>query len=253
MPPDEHYFGLGEKAGPLDRRGRSFVMWNTDAFGWGLTTDPLYIDVPFFIGLRQGKAYGIFFDNTWRSSFDFGVASPDRLSFGAENSEMNYYFFSGPDPKQVIERFTELVGRTPLPAKWAIGYHQSRYSYYPEKDVRFIADNFRLLHIPCDALFLDIHYMDGYRIFTWDKSRFPHPPKLLSDLHHEGFHVVAIIDPGVKVDPNYWVYRQGLAGGDFVKMPDSTVYNGKVCRVKAPSRTSPRRASATGGGRFTRG
>jgi alpha-glucosidase len=228
MPPDEQYFGLGEKAGPLDKRGHSYVMWNTDAFGWGSTTDPLYETVPFFIGLRQGKAYGIFFDNTYRSSFDLGAESPDYYSFGAEGGEINYYFFYGPDPKTVLSRFTELVGRTPLPARWAIGYHQSRYSYYPERTVRYIANNFRIRHIPCDAIFLDIDYMDGYRIFTWNHERFPNPPKMVSDLAKEGFHIVTIIDPGVKVDSQYWVYQQGLAGNDFVKMPDGSIYIGKV-------------------------
>jgi alpha-glucosidase len=228
MPDDEHYFGLGENGDELDKRGHAYVMWNTDAYGWGPTTDPLYVSIPFFLTLRAGRAYGLFFDNTYRSSFDMGKEFPDRYSFGAEGGEINYYFFNGPDPKQVLERYTDLTGRMPLPARWQIAYHQSRYSYYPASMVRFIADNFRERHIPCDALFLDIHYMDGYRIFTWDKSRFPDPPKLLSDLRREGFRVVTIIDPGVKVDPNYWVYQQGLAGDDFVKMPDGKLFIGKV-------------------------
>ncbi|HEV2426280.1 MAG TPA: TIM-barrel domain-containing protein, partial [Terriglobia bacterium] len=228
MPPDEHYFGLGEKAGPLDRRGHTYVMWNTDQYGWGANTDPLYEDIPFFMGLNGGRAYGIFFDNTYRSSFDFGVTAPDRYSFGAEGGEMNYYFFWGPDPKKVIGRYTELVGRLPMPPMWAIGYHQCRYSYYPDKMVRFIADNFRQRHIPCDAIFLDIHYMDGYRIFTWNRSRFPDPSGLLHDLHQHGFHVVTIVDPGVKQDANYFVYQQGLAGNDFAKLPDGEVFVGPV-------------------------
>jgi alpha-glucosidase len=228
MPPDERYFGLGEKGDLLEKRGHAYVMWNTDAYGWGSTTDPLYETIPFFIGLREGRSYGILFDNTWRSSFDMGAESPDRYSFGAEGGELNYYFFYGPDPRKVIERYTELVGRMAMPARWAIGYHQCRYSYYPESQVRFIADNFRQRHIPCDALFLDIHYMDGYRVFTWDKSRFPDPQRLLSDLRQQGFRVVTIIDPGIKADPNYWVYQQGLAENVFVKKPDGGVYIGKV-------------------------
>lgn len=242
MPADEHYYGLGEKGGPLDRRGRAFVMWNTDAYGWGDTTDPLYETIPFFLGLREGRAYGLFFDNTYRSSFDLGIESPDTYSFGAEGGELNYYFFYGPDPKKVIERYTELVGRMPMPARWVLGYHQSRYSYYPESTVRFIADNFRQRRIPCDALFLDIHYMDGYRVFTWDKSRFPDPPKLLADLRRQGFRVVTIVDPGVKVDPNYWVYQQGLAGDDFVKKPDGKPYVGIVWPGASafPDFTSPK-------------
>lgn len=249
MPSDEHYFGLGEKAGPLDKRGHSYVMWNTDVFGWGANTDPLYEDVPFFIALHGGKAYGIFFDNTYRSSFDFGSELPNVYSFGAEGGEMNYYFIAGPAPQTVIERFTELVGRMPLPPLWSLGYQQSRYSYSPEKEVRFIADNFRLRHIPCDVIYLDIAYMNGYRVFTWNKTRFPNPPRLLSDLRREGFHVVTILDPGIKVDPGYWVYQQGIAGNDFVKMPDGRVYEGEVWPgVSAfPDFTSPKVRAWWGG------
>jgi alpha-glucosidase len=223
MPPDGHYLGLGEKAGPLDRRHHTYVMWNTDVYGWGASTDPLYEEVPFFMGLRNGRAYGLFFDSTYRSSFDFGVETPNLYSFGAEGGEKNYYFFWGPDPKKILSRYTELVGRTPLPPLWAIGYHQCRYSYYPDKLVRFIADNFRIRHIPCDAIFLDIHYMVGFRVFTWDKSRFPDPAALTGYLHDQGFHVVTIIDPDVKQD------HKGVAGNDFAKLPDGQVFIGKVC------------------------
>lgn len=242
MPPGERYFGLGEKAGPLDRRGHTFIMWNTDQFGWGANTDPLYQDVPFFIALRDGKAYGIFFDNTYRSTFDFGSEFPNMYSFGAAGGDMNYYFIAGPAPSTVVERFTKLVGRTPLPPLWSLGYQQSRYSYSPEKKVLFIADNFRERHIPCDVIHLDIAYMDGYRVFTWNKTRFPDPPAMLSKLRSEGFRVVTIIDPGIKVDPNYWVYREGLAGDDFVRMPDGKIFEGPVWPGTSafPDFTSPK-------------
>jgi alpha-glucosidase len=226
-PADEHYFGFGEKSTPLDKRGRSLVMWNRDPEGFDASSEPLYESVPFFIALRRGRAYGIFFDNTWRSSFDMGSDLPDVYSFGAEGGEMNYYFFAGPTPKQVVSRFTELVGRIPLPPRWSLGYIQSRYSYYPESKVRFIAQNFRERGIPCDGIFLDIDYMDGYRVFTWDKSRFPDPNRMMTDLRQQGFHTIAIVDPMLKVDPNYWVYQQGLQNGYFVKKHDGTVFTGK--------------------------
>jgi alpha-glucosidase len=175
MPEDERYYGRGEKSTPFDKRGRSYVMWNTDPAGFDASSEPLYQAVPFFIGLRQGRAYGLFFDNTYRSSFDMGAQDRDLYSFGAEGGEMNSYFFAGPTPKGVVARFTELVGRSPLPPRWSIGYIQSRYSYYPESRVRFIAANFRERNISCDGIFLDIDYMDQAKIFTWDKSRFPDP------------------------------------------------------------------------------
>ncbi|MBZ5561265.1 MAG: glycoside hydrolase family 31 protein [Acidobacteriia bacterium] len=227
MPEDEHYYGLGEKSTPLDKRGRSYVMWNQDPAGFDASSEPLYQSVPFFIGLREGRAYGLFFDNTYRSSFDMGAEDRDLYSFGAEGGEMNYYFFAGPTPKQVVSRFTELVGRIPLPPRWSLGYIQSRYSYYPESKVRFIAQNFRERGIPCDAIFLDIDYMDGFRIFTWDKSRFPDPKKMMTELRRQGFRFIAIVDPYVKVDPDFWVYQQGIANGYFLKKSDGTIFEGK--------------------------
>ncbi len=241
MPSDEQYFGLGENSGRLDLRGRSYIMWNTDHPGWGSTTTPLYETVPFFMGLRKGRAYGIFLDNTYRTSFDMGVEFRSRYSFGAEGGDLNYYFFYGPGPKKVLEDYTELVGRMPLPPRWSLGYNQSRYSYYPEKKVRFIANNFRIRHIPCDVIFLDIDYMDHYRVFTWNKQRFPDPHRMISDLAKEGFHVVTILDPGIQKNPNYWVYKEGLAGNRFVRMPDGKLYVGSVWAGPSafPDFTSP--------------
>ena len=226
-PVDEHYYGFGEKSTPLDKRGRSLVMWNRDPEGFDASSEPLYESVPFFLALREGRAHGMFLDNTWRSSFDMGSELPDTYSFGAEGGELNYYFFAGPTPKQVVGRFTELVGRIPLPPRWSLGYIQSRYSYYPESKVRFIAENFRTRNIPCDGIFLDIDFMDGYRVFTWDKNRFPDPKRMMTDLRHEGFHTIAIVDPMVKVDPKYWVYEQGLKNGYFVKKPGGAIFTGK--------------------------
>lgn len=227
MPDDEHYFGFGEKSTPLDKRGRSYVMWNQDPAGFDASSEPLYQSVPFFIGLRAGRAYGIFLDNTFRSSFDMGAEFPDAYSFGAEGGELNYYFFAGPTPKDVVSRFTELVGRSPLPPRWSLGYIQSRYSYYPESTVRFIAENFRHREIPCDAIFLDIDYMDGFRVFTFDKSRFPDPKRLFTDLRAQGFHTIAIVDPYVKVDPNFSIYKEGVANGYFLKKADGTEFIGR--------------------------
>lgn len=242
MPADEQYFGLGEKSTPLDKRGHAYIMWNTDPGGYHESTDPLYQDVPFFLALRNGRAYGLFFDNTYRAFFDLGVESPNQYAFGAEGGELNYYFFYGPDPKKVIRRFTKLVGRSPLPPRWSLGYIQSRYSYYPESYVKFIAQNFRERDIPCEAIFLDIQYMDGYRVFTWDKSGFPIPRRMMSDLRQQGFRIIVIVDPYVKVDPNFWVYQQGMADDYFLKKPDGKLFigNGWPGKSAFPDFASPR-------------
>jgi alpha-glucosidase len=228
MPANEYYYGLGEKAGPLEHKWQAFINWNTDAFNYGWGTDPLYESIPFLLALRDGRSYGIFFDNTYRGSFDLGKASRDEYSFGAEDGELNYYFFSGPDPKKVIARYTELVGRMPLPPRWALGYQQCRWSYEPESRVREIVRNFRLRNIPCDAIYLDIDYMDGYRCFTINKEKFPHFHQMIADFAAVGMKVITIIDPGIKQDPGYWVYDEGLKGNHFVKLPDGSSYTGEV-------------------------
>src|SRR6185369_11516145 len=163
MPKLEQYFGLGDKSDASDHRGAAVTMWNTDAFGWQQGSDPLYKSIPFFVGLDNGRAYGVFLDNTYKSSFDFGKESAEYFSFGAAGGDLNYYFIAGPEPKQVIARYAELTGRTPLPALYTLGYQQCRYSYYPESRVRQIANEFRTRKIPADVIWLDIDYQEGYK------------------------------------------------------------------------------------------
>jgi alpha-glucosidase len=228
MPEDEHYFGLGDKSGPLDHRNLAFTMWNTDQFGWQESTDPLYKDIPFFLAMRKGAAYGIFLDNTYRSNFDFGKESRDFYSFGSDGGELDYYFFYGPDPKRVIEDFTTLTGHTPLPPLFALGYQQCRYSYYPESRVREIASEFRKREIPADVIYLDIDYQQENRPFTINRERFPTFEQMIKDLKAKGFNVIAITDLHIAKLPGYKPYDEGLKGDYFVKNPDGSVYVGKV-------------------------
>jgi alpha-glucosidase len=230
MPSDENYYGLGDKAGPMNRRNRAFINWNTDAFGWGESTDPLYKTIPFFIGLRKAAAYGIFFDNTYRSSFDFGKESPDYLSFGAEGGELNYYFFAGPDPKKVIEKYTALVGRSPLPPLWSLGYQQCRYTYYPESRAREVVGLFRQKKIPADVIYFDIDYQQGYAPFTINREYFPHFEQMIADFKSQGFHTILITDLHIKKDPDhgYAPYDSGTKQDLFVKNPDGSNFVGPV-------------------------
>lgn len=228
MPAKEQYVGFGEKAGMFERRGTHMAMWNSDIPGYAPDFDPLYQTIPFFFGFEAGKAYGIFLDNPSRSSFDMGKESRNEYSFGAESGELNYYFFAGPDARTVLEQYTRLVGRMPLPPRWSLGYQQCRWSYTPEARVREIASRFRSLEIPCDVIYLDIDYMEGYRVFTWNPKTFPRPRLLLGDLARQGFKTVVIIDPGIKTDTAYSVYRSGLAGDHFVRNPDGSLFTGDV-------------------------
>ncbi len=224
----EAIYGLAEKAFALDLRGRKLEMWNTDPAVYSPGDDPIDLNIPMFIGLRQGRAYGFFFDNPGRARFDLGQARPDCLRYEADSGELCAYVFGGPSIPAVLQRYTQLTGRMPLPPRWMLGYHQSRWSYESEHQVRELAAEFRRRRIPCDVIHLDIHYMDGYRVFTWEPDRFPDPPHLLADLREQGFSVITILDPGVKVDPGYHVHDEGLACDAFCKLPDGRPFRGPI-------------------------
>ncbi len=162
----DHFFGLGDKPGPLDRSGQAFTMWNTDAFGWQESTDPIYKSIPFFLELSHGRAHGVFLDNTWRTAFDFGRTNPDQYTSGALNGPVDYYLVYGPDPKQVITDWAWLTRPSPLPPLWSLGFQQSRYTYFPESQLRDIADRLRADRIPCDVLWLDIDFQHKNWPFT---------------------------------------------------------------------------------------
>ena len=229
MPPDEHYFGLGDKVGSLDRRGQSFRLWNTDAFRFQESTDPIYKSIPFFITMRAGRSMGFFLDNTWSTSFDFGRMERNLYSFGAEGGPVDYYLFYGPDPRQVVRTYAWLTGLPPLPPLWSLGFQQSRFSYEPESRVRDIASRLRSDKIPADVLYLDIDFQKEHRPFTVDTDRFPHFQQLLSDLKKENFHVVVITDLHIaKIPDGYDPYDSGEAGDHFVKNPDGSMYVGTV-------------------------
>jgi alpha-glucosidase len=225
---DERFFGLGEKTGDVNKRGRQWVMWNDDIPGYDHNTDPIYQSIPFYIGLHNNKAYGIYFNNSYRTVFNFGAGNRRYASFAADAGPLDYFFIYGPRVSRVVSTYTELTGRIHLPPLWGLGYQQCRWSYYPASEVMNLARTFREKQIPADVIYLDIHYMDGYRVFTWDKKRFPDPAGMLQQLQQMGFKVVTIIDPGVKADSNYSVTREGIAGEHFVKYPDDEIYIGEV-------------------------
>ncbi len=224
----ERFIGLGEKNGPLDKRGKGYVNWNTDAYGYSPDADPLYCSVPFYMGLHHQKVYGIYFDNSFRSTFNFGASNDRFSSFSADGGEMKYYFIGGNSVQEIIKNYTHLTGRTPLPPLWSIGYQQCRYSYYPDREVLRVAESFRERDLPGDAIVLDIHYMDAYKIFTWDKETFPDPKGLIEKLKAMGFHVVVMCDPGIKIEKGYEAYDSGMKEGVFIKYPDGTEYSGQV-------------------------
>lgn len=224
----ERFIGLGEKTGNLDRRGHGYQNWNSDAYAYHSGSDPLYCSMPFYIGLHHGLQYGIFFDNSHKSFFNFGASNNRFASFSADAGEMNYYFILGESVPQIIAGYTWLTGRIQLPPKWSIGYQQCRYSYYPDKEVLNVARTFVEKDLPVDALVLDIHYMDKYKIFTWDKKNFSDPKGLIDQLKAQGLEVVLMCDPGIKIENGYEPYDDGLKKDVFIKYPDGENYAGQV-------------------------
>ncbi len=230
LPADAAIYGLGDKTGTLNKRCYDYEMWNTDNPQPQVDTfKALYKSIPFLIVLGKGFVYGLFFDNTFRSWFNLGQESEDYFSFAAKGGALDYYYIAGDSMPEVVRGYTHLTGRCPLPQRWTLGYHQSRWGYVTQEDVADIADNLRSRDIPCDAIHLDIDYMEGFRVFTWNRERYHGDPEaFLAELSERGFKPVTIIDPGVKKDPGYRVYDEGLAGDFFAKTPDGEVYENAV-------------------------
>ncbi len=224
----ESFYGMGDKAMHSNLKGKRVENWVTDQFAFAKEQDPLYKAIPFYVGLNKGKAYGIYFDNSFRTGFDFSQERRNITSFWADGGEMNYYFIFGPDMPKVVSSYSSLTGTPELPPMWALGFHQSKWSYYPESNVKEIASDFRKHRIPCDAIYLDIDYMDGFRCFTWNKEHFPDPKRMISELEEDGFKTVVMIDPGIKVDRDYWIYNEALENDYFCKRGDGPLMHGKV-------------------------
>ncbi|AFL87535.1 family 31 glycosyl hydrolase, alpha-glucosidase [Terriglobus roseus DSM 18391] len=227
---NEHFFGLGDKPGPLDRAGQEFTMWNTDDFGWQESSDPIYKSIPFFMDVKDGRSFGILFDNTWRTSFDFGRESAQEYNFGSQGGPVDYYFLYGPEPKQVMASYAWLTGPAPLPPLWSFGFQQSRYTYSPASQLLDVAAHLRKDKIPADALWLDIDFQKNNMPFTVDPVGFPKFPELVQQLAKEHFHLIVIADTHIADKPNagYVPYDSGTAGDHFLKNPDGTTYVGKV-------------------------
>lgn len=228
MQEGERFVGLGEKTGNLDRRGFGYTNWNSDFFGYQANQDPLYSSIPFYIGIHHGLNYGIFLDNTYQTDFNFGASNDRFSSFSAKGGELNYYFIYNKNVAGIISSYTSLTGRMQLPPLWSLGYQQNRYSYYPDTEVLRIAQTLREKKIPADGITLDIHYMENYKLFTWNKERFADPKAMNNKLQSMGFKTTVIVDPGIKVEKGYEAYESGLKNDVFIKYSDGQNYTGQV-------------------------
>ncbi|GAB2633692.1 glycoside hydrolase family 31 protein [Belliella aquatica] len=228
LQPNEKFIGLGEKTGNLNRAGNAYTNWNTDYFAYGIGDDPLYMSIPFYLGIHNQTAYGIFFDNTHKSVFNFGASNNRFMYFSAEDGEIDYYFFHDDGVDKIISAYTKLTGRMEMPPMWSLGFQQCRYSYYPESEVLNLAQTFREKDMPADVIYLDIHHMEKYKVFTFDNEKFTDPKAMIARLKEKGFKVVVIMDPGIKKEESYAPFNEGLEKDLFVKYPDGEIYEGQV-------------------------
>jgi len=199
--PGSSLYGTGEVAGPLLRNGRTIECWNTDAYGYGLDAKSLYQSHPWVLAVApDGSALGALADTTYRCEVDTGAANPNEVRFAAEGPAFGVVVIRGDSPQEVLRELANLTGTMPMPPRWALGYHQCRYSYFPDSRVREVARGFREHQIPADVIWMDIDYMEAFRVFTFDRGHFPDPARLNADLRGMGFHNVWMIDPGMKAD-----------------------------------------------------
>lgn len=230
--PGTSLYGTGEVAGPLLRNGRKVSTWNTDAYGYTEKYDSLYQSHPWVLAVRaDGTAFGALADTTYRCTIDTAATHSDQIIFSAPGPAFPVVVITGDTPQEVVSQLSMMTGTMPMPPKWAVGYHQCRFSYYPEAKVREIADGFRSRKIPCDVIWYDIDYMDSFRIFTFNKTHFPYPKKLNADLLTKGFHNVWMIDPGVKAEDKpgiTGIFDTGTANSAWVRDSKGETYHGKV-------------------------
>ena len=222
----QHFYGLGDKTGFLDKRHYEYEMWNTDNPNPQVDSfKALYKSIPFLISLTDTHVYGLFLDNTFKSCFNMGQESEEYYWFGAHGGDLDYYYIAGDSVAEVLKGYTYLTGTCPLPQKWTLGYHQSRWGYVTQEDMEDVAASMRKNDIPCDAIHFDIDYMQDYRVFTWNEKRYHgDSASFLGKLSEDGFKPVVINDPGVKKEDGYEVYDEGVRQGYFAMTPEGEVY-----------------------------
>jgi len=232
LAPVEKLYGLGERATPWNRRGRIHRLWNRDPAGYRAGDDPLYLNIPTYLGVLNSdsaapETYLVFYDNAYDAVFDLGATVPGIAEHRFSGGILRYYVAVGPVP-QLLQLYTELTGRHPFQPLWMLGYHQSRWSYDSAARVRKLAQDLNMHRIPCDAIHLDIDVLDGFRSLTWDRERFPELAALATELRGEGRRLISIVDPGIKRDPTYPVYRDGLEGEHFCTLPNGRAFHAPV-------------------------
>ncbi len=240
----ERFVGLGEVLGNLNKRGMAFTLNNTDTYKYGDPRLSMYVSIPFYIGMHHQQVYGLFYNNTYKTFFNFAQSTP-FTSITAEGGDADYFFFYDTSMAKIIEHYTSITGRMPLPPKWSLGYQQSRCSYYPQEKVGWIAETFRRKKIPIDGIVLDADYQQDYQPFRTNKERFPDLRGLAAKLDGMNIALTASVYPGVKIDSSYESYIDGLNKDVFVKYADGSLFKTEIAPLKVllPDYTNPKTRS----------
>ncbi len=245
--PDMEYYGLGEKHTPFERSGRGYRFWNVDVWAdhpmdqvVNGDYDPDYLSIPYLI-IKKGNTYiGLLSDNLFpgmiaispenqvAQQLKIEIDYPPTISIGAEGGVPSLYCIYGPSLDELTCKFQTLVGKTPLPPLWALGYHQSRWGYRSHEDLEALARSFAEHEFPADGLWLDIDYMENFKVFTFNKAHMPHPERTAAEIKEKGFRIVPILDPGVKREKGYPVYEDGKEKGLFCQNPAGYEFAGMV-------------------------
>lgn len=220
----ESLVGFGEKAFEINRRRLRMTMWNRDPGGYRRGADPIYCSIPMFISTGS-RLCGYFLNSASRSIFDTGMEDYDFLRIEVDDTSAQLFVFEGESIPEILELYTGLTGRPFMPPRWAMGHQVSRYSYFPDSKVREIIEEY-LKIAPVSSVYLDIDYMDGYKVFTWDSRRFKDPVKLSDWLHSKGIKVVTIVDPGLKAEQDFEAFLDGM--GCYVRTQNNELYLGRV-------------------------
>ncbi|XP_021768357.1 uncharacterized protein LOC110732689 isoform X1 [Chenopodium quinoa] len=227
LPVGTSFYGTGEVSGQLERTGKRVFTWNTDAWGYGPGTTSLYQSHPWVLAvLPNGETLGVLADTTQRCEIDLRKES--TIKFVAPSSYPVITFGPFSSPTQVLVSLSHAIGAVFMPPKWSLGYHQCRWSYDTDKQVLEVAKTFRKKDIPCDVIWMDIDYMDGFRCFTFDGERFSDPNSLVNDLHLNGFKAIWMLDPGIKHEKGYFVYDSGTKNDVWIKTADGKPFLGEV-------------------------
>ena len=221
MDEDDIVYGLGEANRGINKRGYCYISNCTD--------DPVHTEdkrslygAHNFIVVSGKRTFGLFFDYPSKLTFDIGYDREDTLKVSCENADLDIYVLEGENAYDIVKQFRHVIGRSYIPPKFAFGFGQSRWGYTTKEDFRTVAKGYRENHIPIDMIYMDIDYMQSFKDFTVSEENFPDFPEFVQEMNDQSIRLIPIIDAGVKVEPGYEIYEEGVKNNYFCKREDGS-------------------------------